>query len=219
LLVVGVLPLIHGAQQMAGRPGVPMTVVCPSGLSQAFGEPHGGDAKPTDSRLGALAHSVPSARMVMCAPAAGGMHACLATVQPFPTVLPAWLCCHPLPPHVPCMPFCPPWCLAGYSVDISLPHLKLAIEADGPSHFSRTPGPPRPAPNLLPPSSPPPASASTGPPVLAGPTAMKRRHLRAMGWALVSVPFTVRACPLRPITTAQANVDRSLPAPFSAACK
>jgi len=73
---------------------------------------------------------------------------------------------------------------SGYSVDISLPHLKLAIEADGPSHFSRTPGPPKPAAGSSPPSA-------SGPPVTSGPTAMKRRHLKALGWAVVSIPFTV----------------------------
>ncbi|KAL0018156.1 hypothetical protein WJX77_006603 [Trebouxia sp. C0004] len=51
----------------------------------------------------------------------------------------------------------------GYAVDVSLPHLKIAIEADGPSHRSR----------------------NTGQPL--GPTLMKQRHLQAAGWQLITV--------------------------------
>ncbi len=51
----------------------------------------------------------------------------------------------------------------GYAVDVSLPQLKSAIEADGPSHRSR----------------------NTGQPL--GPTLMKQRHLQAAGWQLITV--------------------------------
>ncbi|DBA79516.1 TPA: hypothetical protein ACH3X2_007703 [Trebouxia sp. C0005] len=52
---------------------------------------------------------------------------------------------------------------AGYAVDVSLPHLKIAIEADGPSHRSR----------------------NTRQPL--GPTIMKQRHLQAAGWQLITI--------------------------------
>ena len=51
-----------------------------------------------------------------------------------------------------------------YSVDIAVPDYKVAIEVDGPSHFTRT-RPKRPL----------------------GPTLMKQRHLKGAGWAVVSV--------------------------------
>lgn len=51
----------------------------------------------------------------------------------------------------------------GYAVDVTLPQLKIAIEADGPSHRSR----------------------NTGQPL--GPTLMKQRHLQAAGWQLITV--------------------------------
>ena len=51
-----------------------------------------------------------------------------------------------------------------YSVDIALPDYKVAIEVDGPSHFTRT----RPKRSL-------------------GPTLMKQRHLEGAGWVVVSV--------------------------------
>jgi hypothetical protein len=52
-------------------------------------------------------------------------------------------------------------------VDLTVPEYGLAIEADGPSHFSRTTG------------------------RLLGPTVLKRRHLRKAGWAVLSVPLPV----------------------------
>lgn len=51
-----------------------------------------------------------------------------------------------------------------YSVDIAVPDYKVAIEVDGPSHFTRT----RPKRHL-------------------GPTLMKQRHLKEAGWVVVSV--------------------------------
>ncbi len=51
-----------------------------------------------------------------------------------------------------------------YSVDIALPDYKVAIEVDGPTHFTRT-RPRRPL----------------------GPTLMKQRHLEGAGWVVVSV--------------------------------
>ncbi|KXZ54321.1 hypothetical protein GPECTOR_5g404 [Gonium pectorale] len=59
----------------------------------------------------------------------------------------------------------------GYSVDITLPALRIAIEADGPTHTSRTPAP--------------------GGGVL-GATAMKRRHLELMGWQVINVTYKER---------------------------
>ena len=44
-------------------------------------------------------------------------------------------------------------------MDITLPQLRIAIEADGPTHVSRTP-----------------------PGRMLGATSMKRRHLTQMGW-------------------------------------
>lgn len=58
---------------------------------------------------------------------------------------------------------------AGYSIDITLPQLRIAIEADGPSHTSRTPGG-----------------------AMLGATAMKRRHLQRLGWQVINVPYKVR---------------------------
>lgn len=46
----------------------------------------------------------------------------------------------------------------------------MAIEADGPSHMSRTEGP-------------------GGSAVVLGATSMKARHLRALGWAVVNVSY------------------------------
>mmetsp|Transcript_2421 Transcript_2421/g.4948 ORF Transcript_2421/g.4948 Transcript_2421/m.4948 type:complete len:555 (-) Transcript_2421:327-1991(-) len=54
----------------------------------------------------------------------------------------------------------------GYSVDLVLPLHKVALEADGPSHL---------------------LDDLRGP---TGPTLMKHRHLRALGWAVLAVPFT-----------------------------
>ena len=51
-----------------------------------------------------------------------------------------------------------------YSVDIALPEYKVAIEVDGPSHFTRT-----------------------RPKRCLGPTLMKQRHLEGAGWVVVSV--------------------------------
>ncbi|GIL69916.1 hypothetical protein Vretimale_10067 [Volvox reticuliferus] len=55
---------------------------------------------------------------------------------------------------------------AGYSIDITLPQLRIALEADGPTHISRTPGG-----------------------AVLGATAMKRRHLQRMGWHVVNVTY------------------------------
>ncbi len=51
----------------------------------------------------------------------------------------------------------------GYAIDVSLPQLKIAIEADGPTHRCR----------------------NTGQPL--GGTVMKQRHVQAAGWQLVTV--------------------------------
>jgi hypothetical protein len=53
----------------------------------------------------------------------------------------------------------------GHVMDISLPDHGVAIEIDGPSHFAT---------NMESP---------------LGPTIMKRRHLRAQGWAVMDVPI------------------------------
>lgn len=52
---------------------------------------------------------------------------------------------------------------SGYAVDVSLPKLKVAIEADGPSHRSR---------NTC---------------QLLGQTVMKQRHVHHAGWKLLTV--------------------------------
>ena len=52
---------------------------------------------------------------------------------------------------------------SGYAVDVSLPKLKIAIEADGPSHRSRNTG------------------------QLLGQTVMKQRHVHHAGWKLLTV--------------------------------
>ncbi|EOD25459.1 hypothetical protein EMIHUDRAFT_237685 [Emiliania huxleyi CCMP1516] len=57
----------------------------------------------------------------------------------------------------------------GYSLDLSLPSSRLAIEVDGPSHF------------LLP--------DGRGVRKPTGPTLLKQRLLRAAGWRVISVPF------------------------------
>ncbi|MEW5298227.1 MAG: hypothetical protein WDW36_001374 [Sanguina aurantia] len=57
---------------------------------------------------------------------------------------------------------------SGYAIDITLPSLRIAIEADGPTHLSRN------APHR----------------VLGG-TLLKARHLRALGWKLLNITFTV----------------------------
>lgn len=59
----------------------------------------------------------------------------------------------------------------GYAVDITIPSMRLAVEADGPSHFSRTPHP-------------------SGALLQLGATAMKRRHLQQLGWTVVNVPYS-----------------------------
>lgn len=53
---------------------------------------------------------------------------------------------------------------SGYAVDLSIPRARVAIEADGPSHMARTDGT-----------------------RFLGHTAMKHRHLTALGWK-VPVP-------------------------------
>ena len=62
----------------------------------------------------------------------------------------------------------------GYPVDISIPALKIAVEVDGPVHFSRD-GSRRPL----------------------GSTVFKRRHLAAMGWAPFSVTLHDSDTPAR----------------------
>ena len=54
---------------------------------------------------------------------------------------------------------------AGYSMDAFLPEFNLAVEVDGPSHFAR------------------------GSKVQLGHAAMKHRHLRQLGYALISIPY------------------------------
>ncbi|KAI8474797.1 MAG: hypothetical protein J3K34DRAFT_517884 [Monoraphidium minutum] len=71
----------------------------------------------------------------------------------------------------------------GYSVDIAIPSLRVAIEADGPSHISRTKRPPPAAAGGAAVAQPAPAS------VQLGATRMKARHLAAMGWAVVNVTY------------------------------
>ena len=56
---------------------------------------------------------------------------------------------------------------SGYAVDISIPQLRVALEADGPSHMSRVGGGRR----------------------ALGATLMKKRHLELMGWRVVNVTF------------------------------
>ncbi|CAI5947682.1 unnamed protein product [Closterium sp. NIES-64] len=56
-------------------------------------------------------------------------------------------------------------CVWHYSIDIALPGRRIALEVDGPSHFTR---------NTLTP---------------LGATALKRRHLEAAGWTVISIPF------------------------------
>lgn len=53
----------------------------------------------------------------------------------------------------------------GYAIDVSVPAMQLAIEADGPTHLSRTTGAP------------------------LGATLMKKRHLERLGWRVVNVTF------------------------------
>lgn len=69
------------------------------------------------------------------------------------------------------------WLLdTGYSVDITVPTLRVAIEADGPSHVSRTTRN----------SS---SSSSKQRPVQLGATALKRRLLQGLGWHVVNVAY------------------------------
>lgn len=56
---------------------------------------------------------------------------------------------------------------SGYAVDIAIPALKVAIEADGPTHRSRNTG------------------------QLLGATVVKQRHVCAAGWHLVNVAHDV----------------------------
>ena len=51
----------------------------------------------------------------------------------------------------------------GYAVDVSIPSMKIAIEADGPTHRCRNSNQP------------------------LGGTVMKQRHLKAAGWQLITV--------------------------------
>lgn len=93
---------------------------------------------------------------------------------------------------------------AGYAIDVTLPALRIAIEADGPSHFSRTPLPALPAPHQAAgrpaqsggtasePQARATASSTPKGPWVLGATAMKRRHLRALGWSLISISWQVR---------------------------
>ena len=54
----------------------------------------------------------------------------------------------------------------GYSIDLALPERRVAIEVDGPHHFSQPP-------EYVP----------------SGATVIKRRQLRALGWNLIAIPF------------------------------
>ena len=54
----------------------------------------------------------------------------------------------------------------GYAIDVSLPALRIAIEADGPSHRSRNTG------------------------QLLGHTIMKQRHVQFTGWRLLTICHT-----------------------------
>ena len=67
--------------------------------------------------------------------------------------------------HCPC-----PAHTTGYSVDVSIPSLRVAIEADGPSHMSRN-------------------TVGKRGRVQLGATAMKRRHLQALGWAVANISY------------------------------
>ena len=53
-------------------------------------------------------------------------------------------------------------------MDLAVPQKRLLIEADGPSHFTRNTG------NVRRP---------------LGHTAMKKRHLKLLGWQVISVPW------------------------------
>ena len=59
---------------------------------------------------------------------------------------------------------------SGYALDLAVPQQRLAIEADGPSHFTRNTG----------------GAAVVRP---LGHTSMKHRHLRQLGWDVISVPW------------------------------
>ncbi len=63
----------------------------------------------------------------------------------------------------------PPTPPTGYAVDVSIPGTKSALEADGPPHLARTD-----VTRML------------------GPTAMKKRHLEAMGWSVINITFQVQ---------------------------
>ena len=52
----------------------------------------------------------------------------------------------------------------GYSVDIILPERRIALEVDGPHHFTQHGKP-------------------------TGATVLKRRQLRATGWSMVAIPY------------------------------
>lgn len=56
---------------------------------------------------------------------------------------------------------------AGYAVDIAIPGSRVALEADGPTHLARC------APGTR----------------QLGPTAMKARHLRLLGWRVLNVTY------------------------------
>jgi very-short-patch-repair endonuclease len=58
----------------------------------------------------------------------------------------------------------------GYSVDVSIPSLRVAVEADGPSHMSRN-------------------TVTGRGRVQLGATAMKRRHLQGLGWAVANISY------------------------------
>jgi hypothetical protein len=60
----------------------------------------------------------------------------------------------------------PPAFDAGYAIDITIPALRVAIEADGPTHLARN--------DMR---------------RMLGATAMKRRHLRKLGWQTVNISF------------------------------
>jgi hypothetical protein len=82
--------------------------------------------------------------------------------------------------------------VAGYSIDVSIPSLRIAIEADGPSHIARNK-------RRVTAASAATAASPAGPgeedakvqllTVQLGATRMKARHLRRLGWRVINVTF------------------------------
>jgi len=71
----------------------------------------------------------------------------------------------------------------GYSIDVSIPSMRVAIEADGPSHIARTK-------RRVAVKGPDGAAVQRECTVQLGATLMKARHLRRLGWRVVNVTFT-----------------------------